>query len=631
MKIERLTMSQAIVRFLAEQHVERDDAVRPFFGGMMGIFGHGNLAGVGQALLQYRDSFRYYQVRNEQAMVHMGTGYAKMRNRLGALACTSSIGPGATNMITGAATATINHLPVLLLPGDIFATRRAGAVLQQLEAPWSQDVSVNDAFKPVSRYWDRINRPEQLPAALMEAMRVLTSPADTGAVTLALPQDVQAEAYDYPRELFDPRIWRVPRNRPDETLIASAAGLIKNSRRPVIIAGGGVIYSEATDQLRMFSSEAGIGVGETQAGKGSLSFDEPLCLGAIGASGSAHANAIAREADVVIGVGTRYTDFTTASRTLFAPDTRFVNINVAEIDAYKHGGVALQGDARVTLELLRAALDGWSVSVEQRSKTEHAADTWRGEVVELTAAESEGLPTQAEVIDAVNESSEPHDVVVCAAGSMPGDLHRLWRTRDPKGYHIEYGYSCMGYEIAGALGAKLADPEREVYSLVGDGSWLMLSNEILTSVQEGIKIIAVLVDNHGFGSIAALSESCGSQAFGTRFRFRGDDGELSGDVLPVDFIANARSLGAEVFEATTVGGLQESLRRAREAAGTAVVYVAIDPAARFGGSGAWWDVPVAEVSSLESTQQARADYEQAGSSQTTYLGGGGRITESTRQ
>jgi 3D-(3,5/4)-trihydroxycyclohexane-1,2-dione acylhydrolase (decyclizing) len=618
-KTERVTMAQAVVRFLAKQQIERDGHAEPFFGGMMGIFGHGNLAGIGQALLQYRDDFRYFQVRNEQAMVHMGTGFAKMRNRLGAMVCTSSIGPGATNMVTGAATATINRLPVLLFPGDIFATRRSGAVLQQLESGWSQDISVNDAFKAVSRYWDRINRPEQLEAGLMEAMRVLTSPAETGAVTIALPQDVQAEAHDYPGGLFESRIWHVPRNRPDVGRIRYATELIRDSKSPLIIAGGGVIYSEGTEQLQLLAEETGIGVAETQAGKGSLPFDHPLCLGAIGASGNAHANALARDADVVVGVGTRYTDFTTASRTLFAPETRFVNINIAEFDVYKHAGVPLQGDARETMQLLREGLNGWSVSKEQRNRTEQAAILWRSEVRELTAPKSEGLPTQAEVIGAVNAASNPHDVVVSAAGSLPGDLHRLWQARDPKGYHLEYGYSCMGYEVAGAIGAKMADPEREVYSLVGDGSWLMLSSEILTSMQEGIKIIVVLVDNHGFGSIAALSEACGSEAFGTAFRFRDADGDLSGEYLPVDFVANARSLGAEALEAKSLDALAESLVRARENESTTVIHVEIDPTARFGGSGAWWDVPIAETSSLESTQRARREYEEIGQ-RATYLG-----------
>jgi 3D-(3,5/4)-trihydroxycyclohexane-1,2-dione acylhydrolase (decyclizing) len=622
MKSERLTVSQAIVRFLAEQHVQRDDVVSPFFGGVVGIFGHGNLAGVGQALLQYRDRVRYYQARNEQAMVHMGTGYAKMRNRLGTLACTTSIGPGATNMVTGAATATVNRLPVLLLPGDIFSTRRAGPVLQQLESGWSQDISVNDSFKAVSRYWDRINRPEQLPSALLEAMRVLTSPAETGAVTLALPQDVQAEAHAFPAALFEPRVWNVPRNRPDEALLAQAVEALRAAQRPLIVAGGGVIYSEATEVLRRFAEQTGIPVAETQSGKGSLPYDHPLCLGALGVSGSAHANRFANEADVVLGIGTRYTDFTTASLTLFDPDARFVNVNVAEIDSYKHFAIALTGDAQVTIAALGEALGDWAVPEGHRQGATAAADQWRGEIDDtIRVASADGLPAQAEVIGIVNESSNPEDVVVCAAGSLPGDLHRLWKTRDPKGYHLEYGFSCMGYEVAGAIGAKLAAPDREVYSMVGDGSWLMLSSDLLTAIQEGIKVIVVLIDNHGFGSIGSLSEKSGSQGFGCRFKFRGDDGQLSGETLPVDLAANARSLGAEVLDVDNADGLREALTRARESNSSTVIYVEIDPAARFGGSGAWWDVPIAEVSELETTQAARAGYESDRDGQGAYLGG----------
>jgi 3D-(3,5/4)-trihydroxycyclohexane-1,2-dione acylhydrolase (decyclizing) len=619
MKTERLTASQALIRFLLEQRVERDGAVAPFFGAALGIFGHGNLAGVGQALLQYKDRLRYYQVRNEQAMVHIATGYAKMSNRLRALACTSSIGPGATNMVTGVATATINRLPVLVLPGDIFATRRSGAVLQQLESGWSQDLSVNDAFKSVSRYWDRINRPEQLPSALMEAMRVLTSPAETGAVTLALPQDVQAEAYDYPVDLLAPRVWVIPRNRPDAVLVRHAATVIAEAERPVIVAGGGVRYSQAAAELQAFAEATGIPVGETQAGKGSLPFDHPQCLGAVGASGSAQANGIAGSADVVIGVGTRYTDFTTASRTLFCPDAVFVNVNVAELDAFKHAGLALTGDARATLQMLRDQLGGWRVPDDYRTSAEEQASQWRLEVDRLTTARDAGLPNQAEVIGLVNGAAQPHDVVVCAAGSLPGDLHRLWKARDPEGYHMEYGYSCMGYEVAGALGAKLAAPDREIYSLVGDGSWLMMSSEIVTAVQEGIKLTVVLIDNHGFGSITALSESLGSQGFGTRFRYRDDTGDLAGENLPVDFVANARSLGANVLSARSSDELEAALGQARSSDRVTVIYVEIDPTARFGGSGAWWDVPVAEVSSLESTARAREVYEHERANQIVYL------------
>lgn len=619
MDTERITVGQALVRFLAEQHVERDGETSRFFGGVAGIFGHGNLAGVGQALLQHRDRIRYYQVRNEQGMVHMATGYAKMRGRTGALACTTSIGPGATNMVTGAATATVNHLPVLLLPSDVFATRRAGAVLQQLEDPTSMEVTVNDAFRPVSRYWDRIMRPEQLPDALMEVMRVLTSPADTGAVTLCLPQDVQAEAWDFPTALFEPRTWSIPRARADRGALARAAELIRSSERPLIVSGGGTIYSDAAAALTELAGATGIPVGETNAGKGSLPFDHPQCLGALGASGSAFANGIAAEADLVIGVGTRYTDFTTASRTLFRPDARFVNVNVAEIDALKHAGVGLVGDAREAVRALTEALAGWQVDAGYRAAGERSAEEWRAQIGEMVAPTGPGLPSQTEVIGLVNEAAGDHGAVVCAAGSMPGDLHRLWCSRDPRSFQMEYGYSCMGYEVAGAVGAKLADPGRDVFSLVGDGSWLMMSAEILTAVQEGLDLTVVLVDNHGFGSIAALSEDRGSQGFGTRFRYRDGEGGLGGEELPVDLAANARSLGAHVIEADSRDSFARALEEARERRGTTVIYVQVDAKGRFGGSGAWWDVPVAEESTVESTREAWERYERDRVGQARYL------------
>jgi 3D-(3,5/4)-trihydroxycyclohexane-1,2-dione acylhydrolase (decyclizing) len=616
----RLTTGQAIVGFLLAQRVERDGAERDFFGGAFGIFGHGNVAGLGQALLQYQDRFRYYQGRNEQGMVHIATGYAKMTNRLGALAVTTSIGPGATNMVTGAATATVNHLPVLCLPSDVFATRATGAVLQQQEMPYAQDVTANDAFRAVSRYFDRISRPEQLGPALLEAMRVLTSPADTGAVTLALPQDVQAEAFDFPAALFEPRVWHVARNRADRAAVARAAQVIRASSAPVIIAGGGVIYSEATDELVRFAEATGIGVGVTQAGKAGMPHAHELALGALGASGSAHANKLASEADVVIGIGTRYTDFTTASNTLFKkPGVRFVNINVAELDAVKQSATALAGDARETLAELRDALAGWSVRPETRAQTVRAASTWRAEIDGLIEADGHGTLSQAEAIGIVNAAAGEQDVVVNAAGSMPGDLHRLWRPGSPKGYDIEYGNSCMGYEIAGAVGAKLAAPDRHVFALVGDGSYLMLSQELMTAVQEQLKLTVVIVDNHGYGSIAALSGTLGSQAFGTRFNLRGPDGQHDGDRIDVDFVANAASYGAPVFSAETAERLRAALKQALDVDGPSVVYVKVDAQARFGGSGAWWDVPVAAVSTLESTQQARAAYEQARAEQAPYL------------
>src|ERR687889_2327018 len=491
----RLTTAQALVVFLANQCVERDGVEHRFFQGCFGIFGHGNVAGLGQALQQYGDELTYYMARNEQGMVHAAAGFAKMRNRLSTFACTSSIGPGATNMITGAALATINRLPVLLLPGDVFATRIPDPVLQKLETPDDGDLSVNDSFRAVSRYFDRVNRPEQLIPAALAAMRVLTNQAETGAVTLALPQDVQAEGYDYPEEFFEKRVWRVGRPLPELELVERTADLVRSSRRPMIVSGGGTIYSGATEALSRFSETTGIPVAETQAGKGSMPYDHPLALGAVGATGTFASNRAAREADLVIGLGTRWSDFTTASKTAFQnPDVRFVNINVADFDAHKHSGLALVSDARATLETLAKALGGHEVEAEYREQNARASKEWDGEVERLYSLEHGPLPVQSAVIGAVNSFSEPTDVVVCAAGSMPGDLHKLWRTRDPKGYHVEYGFSCMGYEIAGGLGVKMAAPDRNVYVMVGDGSYLMMHTEIVTSLQEDQKLIIVVVD-----------------------------------------------------------------------------------------------------------------------------------------
>jgi 3D-(3,5/4)-trihydroxycyclohexane-1,2-dione acylhydrolase (decyclizing) len=615
-----LTTAQALIQFLANQYVERDGRENRFFAGVFGIFGHGNVAGVGQALQEAGDRLRYYQARNEQAMVHMAAGYAKMRDRLSTFACTSSIGPGATNMVTGAAGATINRLPVLLLPGDIFSTRTVAPVLQQLESPWSQDLSVNDAFRPVSRYWDRINRPEQLVTSLMEAMRVLTNQAETGAVTLALPQDVQAEAWDFPERLFQKRVWTIPRPVPDERLVAQAAGWIRQAERPLIVAGGGVIYSQATEALADFCQATGVPVGETQAGKGSLPYDHPSSLGAIGVTGTPGANRMARQADLVIGVGTRYSDFTSASKTAFQhPDVRFINLNVADFDAHKHAGLALVGDARATLEALAGELRGHRVIESYREQAASFNRAWDEEVNRIYRLDHQPLPSQGEVIGAVNEAASPTDVVVCAAGSLPGDLHKLWRTRDPKGYHLEYGYSCMGYEVAGGLGVKMAAPEREVYVMVGDGSWLMMSSEIVTSLQEGYKLIVVLIDNHGFGSIAGLSESVGSEGFGTSHRYRAEDGSLAGDYLPIDLAGNAASLGAEVIPAKTVDDLRQALVQARQADRTTVITIETDPAIRVGGYESWWDVPVAETATMESVQAARKQYEEDRQKERHYL------------
>lgn len=611
MKTEPLTMAQALVKFLTQQHVERDGVEQPFFAGCFGIFGHGNISGIGQALQQY-PALRYRQTRNEQAMVHTAVAYAKVKNRLQTLVCTSSVGPGATNMITGAAVATTNRLPVLLLPGDIFARRNVAPVLQQLESEHTQDISVNDCFKPVSRYWDRINRPDQLITALPEMMRVLTSPAETGAVTLALPEDTQTEAYDYPVELFRKRVWHIPRNRADAASLAQAAAWIRAAKRPLIVAGGGVIYSGATDALKAFVDQTGIPVGETMAGKGSLNFDHPLNLGAIGVTGNLAANRAAQTADLVIGIGTRYSDFTTMSKTAFQdPNVRFINLNVGEFDAFKHYALPLVADAKVTIEELHALVAGYQVPAGHRENASKLHTEWEAEVDRIYAIRHEPLPSQGELIGAVNELSNPEAVMINAAGSMPGDLHKCWRARHPKNFHLEYGYSCMGYEIAGGLGIKMAAPERDVYVMVGDGSYLMLGNEIITSIQEGLKLIIVLMDNSGFNSIGGLSRSLGQQGFGTRYVYP-KDGQLPGDdageqvrALPVDLAMNARGLGAEVIECATYDDFTAALAKAREAEQTVVIHIRNDRYEGVGGYDSWWDVPPAEVSEMEAVQQAR--------------------------
>ena len=622
---ERLTMAQALIKFLKNQCVEHDGEETPFFAGCFGIFGHGCVAGVGEALLA-DPGFRYYQVRNEQGAVHAATAYAKVKNRLQTFACVSSIGPGATNMITGAATATINRLPVLLLPGDIFARRNVAPVLQQLEWPHSQDVSVNDCFKPVSKYWDRINRPDQLLTALPEAMRILTSPSETGAVTLALPQDVQTEAYDYPAAFFRKRVWRILRNRADADALRRAAELIRASKKPMIVAGGGVIYSEATGALADFVGKTGIPVGETMAGKGSLRWDNPLNLGAIGATGTLAANRIARDADLVIGIGTRYSDFTTASKTAWQnPDVRFINVNVTEFDAGKHHGLPVVGDARATLQELAALLGNYAVAPAYRAEAQRLHDEWDAEVQRIYDIRLAPLPSQGELIGVINDVSGPDAIMLNAAGSMPGDLHKLWRTTHPKNFHMEYGNSCMGYEIAGGLGAKLAAPERDVFVIVGDGTYLMLSSELVTAVQEGVKLIVLLWDNGGFKSIGSLSRSLGLDGFGTRF-IRRKDGVLAGDsagdaveTLQIDFAMNARSLGCNVIECRTRDDYVAALHAAKQADRTTVVVIKNDRLHGVPGYESWWDVAVPEVSTLESVQAAREEYDELRAKERYFL------------
>ena len=606
----RLTVAQAIVSYLQKQHSSRDGKEYRFIEGIFGIFGHGNVAGIGQALEQ-DSGLKYYLCRNEQAMVHTAAAFAKASFRMRTLACTTSIGPGATNMVTGAALATVNRLPVLLLPGDIFARRNVSPVLQQLESGSSQDVSVNDCFKPISRYWDRIQRPEQLLTALPEVMRVLTSPAETGAVTLSLPQDVQTEAFDFPEEFFQKRVWVIPRSRCDQVLLKRAAEWIHGAKKPLIVAGGGVLYSEASAALAKFAEATGIPVCETQAGKGALLYDHPQEVGAVGVTGTPGANILAREADLIIGIGTRYSDFTSASKTAFQnPDVRFVNINVAEFDAYKHAALALTGDALATLDELHTAVAGYAVEESYRTNVVRFRAEWEKEVDRIYGIRKAPPISQGEVIGVVNAAIQAGDTMVCAAGSLPGDLHKLWRTNRPGGYHLEYGYSCMGYEIAGGLGVKMANPDGAVYVLVGDGSYLMMAQEIVTSLQEGYKLNIVLLDNHGFSSIGGLSRSCGNEGMGTNYRYR-RDGKYDGDLLPVDFVSNAASLGAWATRARTRDELSSALVEGRKHPRTSVVVVETAYEERVAGYESWWDVAIAEVSEREPVRAAREKYEEA--------------------
>jgi 3D-(3,5/4)-trihydroxycyclohexane-1,2-dione acylhydrolase (decyclizing) len=632
----RLTVGQALVRFLAHQFTERDGSTQRLFAGCFGIFGHGNVAGLGQGLLQARrqaalagygageagpDELPYILPRNEQGMVHAAAAYARTKNRLQTWACTASIGPGSTNMVTGAALATIARLPVLLLPSDVFATRFPDPVLQQLENPAGPDLTVNDCFRPVSRFFDRIWRPEMLLASAPQAMRVLTDPAETGAVTLALPQDVQAEAYDWPEEFFRDRVWHVARPVPEPAALARAAAVIRSARRPLIVAGGGVIYSQASEVLREFAAQTGIPVADTQAGKGAIAWDDPLAVGGIGATGTAAANALAADADVVIGVGTRYTDFTTSSHTAFAnPSVRFVNINVAAFDAARHSADMVVADAREGLKALAAELDGFGTEAAYRAEVTSLAQEWQAATDRCYHLDHGPLPAQTEVFGALNELLGDGDIVINAAGSMPGDLQALWRAPNPRQYHVEYAYSCMGYEIPAALGTKLAAPDAEVVAIVGDGTYQMLPQELATIVQEGLKVIVVLLQNHGFASIGALSESRGSQRFGTAYKRRNPaTGELDGGNVPVDFAASARSWGLAAYEVATVAEFREAYRRAAASEHSTAIVIETDLLGPNPPASGWWDVPVSQASDLASTQAAYGEYVESKASQRHYL------------
>jgi 3D-(3,5/4)-trihydroxycyclohexane-1,2-dione acylhydrolase (decyclizing) len=619
MNTKRLTVAQATIAYLKNQYVERDGAQHKFFAGCFGILGHGNVAGIGQALHQNPD-FPFYVARNEQAMVHSAAAYAKVKNRLQTFVCTSSIGPGATNMVTGAAAATINRIPVLLIPGDIFATRHVAPVLQQLESNMTQDISVNDCFKPVSKYWDRINRPEQLITALPEVMRVLTSQAETGAVTLCIPQDVQAEAFDFPSALFQKKVWYVGRTMPDASLLEKAINQIRNSKKPLIVSGGGTIYSGATEVLKEFVNRTGIPVTETFAGKGSLKYDNPKNLGAAGVTGTPGAIEMAEETDLVIGIGTRYSDFTTISKSAFQhPNVKFININITEFDSFKHGALPLVGDAKAILEIINTKLGDFKVTDDYRKKVEQFNTSWDDYVSEMYAEKNVIPAFQGEVIGAINTFSDADDIMICAAGSLPGDLHKLWRTRNPKGFHLEYGYSCMGYEIAGGLGAKMARPESEVYVLVGDGSYLMMAQEIVTSVQEKQKLTIVLLNNDGYASIGGLSASLGSEGFGTYYRYRSEEtNQLDGGLLPIDYAANAASMGAYVIKTTNVTELKAALEKAKTIDHTTLIYIEVDRKKGIPGF-AWWEVAVAEISEKEAVNESFKTYQENKKNQKHYL------------
>lgn len=616
----KLTTSQALIRFLKNQYITRDGLEHQFIKGVWGIFGHGNVAGISQALLQYQE-MPYYLCRNEQAMTHTAIAYSKAKFRKEAMACTASVGPGSTNMITGAATATINRIPLLLLPSDIFARRNVAPVLQQLEHPMSQDISVNDAFKPVSVYWDRINRPDQLTWSLLEVMRVLTSPSDTGAVTLCMPQDVQTEAFEYPTELFRKRIWSIPRTRPDMNQLKTAIRLIQTSQKPFIIAGGGVLYSEATETLKHFVEKTGIPIGETQAGKGSLPYNHPLNLGSIGATGSSAANLTAKEADLVISIGTRLSDFTTSSKSQFQnPDVKFIHINVNSMDAHKLSATPLLGDAKVTLNELIELLAGYKTDSDYRSTINSRKKDWMQEIDRITNLNPNDKIQQPNVVKIVNETAGDDSVIICAAGSLPGDLHKLWKTVNPGGYHMEYGYSCMGYEIAAGLGVKMAKPDSNVIVMVGDGSYQMLSSELITAVQEGLKITVVLINNWGYGSIGSLSESVGSKGFGTNYKFRNQDsGFLDGEYLPLDFVKNAESYGVEVISPKSYKDIEQAMNTSRNSAKTHVIVIDVDKTQRVPSYHSWWDVPVAETSTMKEVKQSRKDYEELSKKQKNYI------------
>ncbi|SEB50295.1 3D-(3,5/4)-trihydroxycyclohexane-1,2-dione acylhydrolase (decyclizing) [Paenibacillus sp. GP183] len=614
----RLTAAQALLRFMDQQYISYDGTETKFFKGVMGIFGHGNVTGLGEALENDAGELVYIQGKNEQGMVHAATAYAKQKNRLQIYACTSSIGPGALNMVTAAATATVNRIPVLLLPGDNFACRQPDPVLQQMEVPHDYTVSATDAFKPVSKFWDRIERPEQLMSSAIQAMRVLTDPAETGAVTLAFPQDVQAEAYDYPEEFFMKRVHYLERRPPVKDAVERAAALVIQKKKPLLIVGGGVHYSAAIQELIAFAEAFGIPIAETQAGKSAVAWNHPLYVGGVGVTGALAANRLAKEADLIIGVGTRYSDFTTSSKSAFQHENvQFLNINVSTFDTVKLNGIQLVADAKEALISLKSALEQRQYRSAHEIETIGALrDAWNQETDRLYEMElQEGL-SQTRVLGEINRFVDPRDVVVCAAGSLPGDLHRLWRCAEPKTYHMEYGFSCMGYEVSGAFGVSLAEPDREVYAIVGDGSYLMLHSELFTSLQERTKVTVLLLDNHGFQCIHNLQRGHGSRGFGNEFRYRSEDtGLLTEGYMPIDFAAHARSLGAKAYTASTPAELQTALNQAKGEKISTLIHIPVLPNTNTSGYESWWRVGVPEVSKstdvLESHQQMQHDIQSA--------------------
>jgi 3D-(3,5/4)-trihydroxycyclohexane-1,2-dione acylhydrolase (decyclizing) len=605
-KVIKLTAAQALIRFMIAQKVKINDEIKPLFPGVWAIFGHGNVAGIGEALFQHQEALPTYRGQNEQSMAHAAIAYSKTLNRQQIMACTSSAGPGSTNIVTAAALAHINRIPLLLLPGDTFATRIPDPVLQQLEDNTDQTITTNDCFKPVSRFFDRIMRPEQLLTSLPHAIRVLTDPVDTGTVTIAFPQDVQTMSWNYPERFFEEKIHFLRRQHADENQLKSAVQMIIKAKKPVIIAGGGIHYSLATKELEDFSNNLLIPIGETQAGKGAIPWENPMNVGSVGVTGGSACNELLKEADLIIAIGTRLGDFITGSRTLFNSDATLLSINVCAYDSIKHRALSLVGDAKLTLNTLMKYCTAIKTSNDWQQRVSILRKEWLIAVDEASRDKGTLLPSDGEVVGAVNRSSRERDVVVCAAGGLPGDLQKLWKTSFDRGYHIEYGYSCMGYEIAGGLGVKMALPDSQVYVMVGDGSYLMMNSEIFSSVMLGLKLIIVVVDNGGYGCIHRLQENCGNSGFNNLIR---DCRSTQNEVMRVDFAAHARSMGAKSEEVKGIASLEKALERARSSETTYVINILTDPNKTVKEGGNWWDVAVAEVSNEKGVNKARKNYE----------------------